>query len=524
MLREAFERQRDRFLGEDEIAIRFRRATELLHGNASEIAEGIVLAEQTLAHDPYNVAMHRELAIARARAGDADALFYHLAICFDMEALDASAMRDDRLLRGGVPEKAFDRIVTQIEREHRARARFRDVCFDEIAPRANTFETTLVWAAEHQTKIEAAFRRLVDSAARSRVAGRAGEDLASELAWLDTYFERLTSPFTLDDRLIGTHAYFGKVHQFFREIAPYLEDVRFLMFDQVSPHDEFWIVGGAFHVCRHPLADSDAEGRATFFEELCAREGLDDPTLRRYLAKLWATVAHVDLEANENRRSHADGIAARAAHAIDRLVALGGDAPSLFQARLHSFRGEFAEASRHLEATISAHPDFREPIVMLAKRRLEDHRYEETVALADRAIAIRPDHRDDIHLVRAVALESLGRREEAEAAYRYDTELRRDSSGLLLRDAQGLVDRGLHTSAMLVYERLLDAPFVNGLRAELGLARCAEALGRTAEARRHYERVVARAPERRDAYRDSPGLLAEIARVEADAHAGIAKL
>ena len=523
LLREAFERQRDRFLGEDEIALRFRRATELLRGGETEVAEGIVLTEQTLAFDPYDVAMHRELAVVRARAGDPDALAEHLAVCFDMGALDASSLRADPALRGRVAAGAFEQLVTDIETGHGRRSRFKDVSFDEIAPRTNTFETTLVWAPEHQPAIDVAFRRLIEAAARSGVSDRTEEDLTTEIAWLETYAERLKSPFTLDDHLIGTHAYFGDVHRFLREIAPYVEDVRFLMFDQVSPHDEFWIVGGSFHVFRHPLEDSDSEGRARYFEELCARDGLDDPTLRPYLAKLWSTVAHVDLEANENRRSYADGTAERAAYAIERLLVVGDRPPSFFQARLHAFRGDRAEAIRHLEATIATHPDFREPFVMLARHRLDDRRFEEAIALADRAILLRPDYQDEIHLVRAVALESLGRREEAAAAYLQDTELRQNSSGRLLRDADGLVARGLHTSAALVYERLLDEPFSTGLAAELGLGTCADAVGRTEDARRHYERVIARAPGRRAEYAASRGLLDAIDRIETAARAALAR-
>lgn len=501
-----FERQRDRFLGEDEIAYRFERAVTWLRGGEADVAAGVTLAIETLAYDPCNVAMHRELAVACARAGDAEGIAEHLSVCFDMEMLDAAAMLADPSLRGVLTERAFEEIVGRVEKECTYRTRFKDVRFDEVMPHTHEFGTTLVWKDEDHRAVTAAFEKLFEAADRqSAMVGR------SQLGFDE---EQLKSPFELNDRLLGGSCCFGTVHQFFRDIAPYLDDVRFLMFDQVSPVDEVWIVNGAFHMCRHPLIDSDQQQRAVFFEELIERHGLDDSALRKYIAVCWSSVAHISLEANEARRSYADGTGAEAEHAIQRLLALG-DSPDFFQARLALFRRDFAEATRYLERTVEAAPSFREAIVMLARRRLDDGRWEDVIDLVERATELNPKYRDDCQLWRAIALESLGRVDEPAAAYLRHTTMH--TPARLLEDGAALLQRGLHASARLVYEQLRDAASREGLAAELGLARCAIASEQPEVARAHFERVLERGPALRAANASDARLIAAIERLEFEA-------
>jgi tetratricopeptide (TPR) repeat protein len=287
--------------------------------------------------------------------------------------------------------------------------------------------------------------------------------------------------------------------------------------------DEIWIVDGTFHVCRLPLRDSDAHQRATFFEEMLAREGYDDPAMRAHLVMLWRGIADSDLEANENRRGHADGVAALAAQGIERILAHGAKADFL-QARLALFRKDGETAARHLEESIAAHPTHREAVMLLAQQRLEQGRFDEAIDQADRAIALRPEYCDTANYVRAIALESLGRHDEAREAYLRHVKLRKGQSGVGVREAHALVERGFHASARLVYGELLDAEYTTGVAAELGVARAEEALGDLAAARRHYDRVLVRGPERRSTYATSPGIVAELTAIEAQARAALARL
>lgn len=522
MTREAFELHRDRFLGADEIALRFRHATKLLRGSASDRAEGIALAEETLVYDPYDVPVHRALAAAKACDGDAaaDAVYEHLAICHDVGAIEVAELRADRTACGAMSDATFEAVLASVVANAKHRTRFRDVAFDEIGPNTTAYETRLIWKPAHHGAVVAAHERLIAAATRAYEAAGLEMTLGPSVEAFDLQREKLRSPFILDEHLIGLQCHFGSVHRFVREVAPYVEDVRFLMFDQVSPVDELWIIDGVALVCRHPLHGSGLRERAELFEALCGVQRIRaDAHLREYVTMNWERVAHVELEACEKKRSHADLTGDEAQVAIDHLVALGAT-PAFQQARLALIRNDASAGAAHLEDTIRACPDHREAFIMLARCRLAEDRFDEVVSLAERAVELNPKFCDDAHLVRGIALESLGRVDEARRAYRAYGTLLASSPASVAREAGALVERGFFASARIVFEWIVTAKHGAGIAADLGLARCAEALGENASARAHYERVLARSDEARAQH---AWLAADLEPLEAAARAALGR-
>jgi len=521
-LREAFAPWRSWFLDQAEVARRIGRVEELVQGSADRVDEGLRLAREILPGDPYNSRLHRMAARACAARGDAEAYGQHLAICVSMHDLDADGVRADPLLRGALSPGQVDQALTSA-RGYARSDRTRDYCFDEIAPRSGRFTTTLHWPAAHQASVEAAYARFARLSALTEDRyvfpdrGDRGYDAA------ESYAHHVGAGTMLleSESMPGAFCPTGVTLQFAREVAPFVEDVRFFFFDQVSPLHEIWIVDHAFYIRRHPIHVDDLVEVARYLDDLLLREGIADAYLGGYVAEQLAAAAGGSIQLMSSPSMSAAAIRQQAEDLMARVVRHDGEEPPYLRAQLRRHDGDLEGVIASLERTIERLPTFRKPMLELAHLYLDRGRTEDALAMTERIVAMGDRADEDAHLLRARALDLLGRRKEALAAYRRHAAAIASYSGVLLRDANQLLAEGNHEAARLLFRPIVRAGHGTGLAAELGLARCAEALGDRDRARVHHRRVLDRAPRLKRAHADTPSMLSAIMDTEAAARAWI---
>jgi hypothetical protein len=277
-LRDELAAQRHLLPSRAELDARIARAiTSLASPEAAAVDAALAGAAALLDLDPYHLGLHRALGLARARRGELEAAVEHLAVGVDMEVVEPSALRVDPELVAVVATADRVALVDLIVEGARARRRIWDLTCDALDPPG---VVVLRWRAED----DGAVRAIVDDhlAHCARVVG------GSRTTCDDRYmFDGAARTLELGEDTFGKFGYLGRLHAMLRALAPHVEDLRFLLFEQtVSPLDEIWIVEGAFHVRRHHVApgfDHDLFGLCQVLDDFLVHTRVADPDLRRYV-------------------------------------------------------------------------------------------------------------------------------------------------------------------------------------------------------------------------------------------------
>jgi tetratricopeptide (TPR) repeat protein len=316
------------------------------------------------------------------------------------------------------------------------------------------------------------------------------------------------------ERMPGAFCPLGVTLQFVREVAPWVDDVRFFFYDQVSPLDEVWIVDHVFYVRRHPVRVYDFVAVVRYLDDLLLREKIRDPALGAFLAERMTSLAAGQVSCIEKpyldpatHRREAEELMARAARH-------DGEEPPYLLAKLALLDGQVERAIAHLEKLVDRGPPWRQAMLELAHLYFAQEHIAEALDMCDRVVALGDRADDDAHLLRARTLVRLGRQREAMTAYRRHAKVISCYPGVLLRNGNALLEEGQHQAAGILFKTIVRARFATGVGAELGLARCADGLGDRARALEHYRRVLARAPELKRRYADSLQILAGIEEAE----------
>jgi tetratricopeptide (TPR) repeat protein len=522
-LRDAFAPWRKWYLSAAEIQQRIAQLDRLLQ--AGQVDEGVRLAEETLVNDPYNPALHRALLRVHAARGDIERYGAHLGIGFSIHDLDEANLRADPELCGRLTAEQLDRAVAEARRAAGG-DRPRDFCFDEVAPRARTFTTTLTWRAEHQEQVRAAYARFARLSARTQKRYVFPDDEDREEVVAEWYGHHVgVGTMALEtESMPGAFCPMGVTLGFVRDVAPHVDDVRFFFYDQVSPLDEVWIVDHGFYIRRHPVSVDDFADAVRYLDDQLQREQIADAALGAYVAQQASAMAEGRIANIGSPPMDAAQMRREAEELMARAARYDGEEPPYLRAELHRCDGNVAGRIASLERTVERTPDFRKARLELAHLYFDDGRAEDALAVLDRVIAQGDRADEDTHLLRGQALELLDRREEALEAYRRHAHATCSYSGVLLSQANALLADRQPEGARLLYQAIVSAAGATGIDAELGLARCADALGDRDVALDHYRRVLARAEELERRNTESAGARAQLERVKRDAQERLAAL
>lgn len=484
-----------------------RARIEALRGleASGQLDEAVARAEAMLEHAPFDAELLRWLVRACAARGDVEAHARHLATACYVDVLDPEAAREDASLRGRLSAEAFANNL----RDARAgigKDRSRDFKLTEIEPRSTTFCTRLRWRAEDSPAVLAALRRFCADTSR---VDRARDP---KQAWVDDYLwwiERSVGDGTqldLEGEFAPGFCHLGRIVVLLQELAPFVDDVRTLIYDQTSPLYEVWIVDRACYVRRHAICADDEVWQ--HLDTLIERANIRDPVLEARLVEHFTTQAAEWLAAASSTYLDAADCKQRSEALLARAARLGAAPPPLMQAKQALRDGDEARALEALEraAQDPANPQARLALLdyLLARDRFLD------------ALRVLPATEGAGPHRWGVAYEGGGFLDEARAAYQAHARGMLDGArGVLLRDADGLFDRGWFESARAYYAVLAKTTELSTpIRAELGLARCAERRGAADEAEAHYRQVLVRAPAQRRKYADSPAIVAAIEHCE----------
>lgn len=504
-LRTSFAPWRLLHVSQAEVHARVQRIQDL--EAEGRIDEALALGEATLEYAPFEPQLLLWLVRAYAARGDAEAHAKHLTIAFYVNVLDKKSARADTSLRGALPLRAFAANLLQAQNAI-GRDRTRDFYFTETEPRQDTFCTKLQWRREHTDAVVAALRRFcADMALVYRV-------IFPEQEWYDDYLDWIEarvgdrSELELEaDMIPSAFCHLGRVVVLLQELAPFIDDVRTFLFDQTSPLYEVWVVDHAWYVRRHAIYAQDEMWE--YLDDLMQRNGIRDAPLERLLVEHFTTEAAGWLEGGGSAYLDADECKQKAEQLLARAARLGEPAP-LVRARMDLIAGDEDQAIAALERIVQQ----QDPTAHAAQLELLDlylarDRFADALRLLEHTKGV-DQHRW------GVAYEGAGLLDKARAAYAVHAKgMLSGSSGVLLRQANELFDRGWHESARGYYSELSKTTqFSTPIRAELGLALCAERRAALAEATEHCERVLARAPAQKRTYDDSPSIAAAIEHCE----------
>lgn len=467
--------------------------------------EAIARAEATLEHAPFDAELVLWLVRTYAARGDAAAHRAHLATAFYVDVLDHDAALADASLRGTLSAEAFADNVREASAVI-GKDRTRDFWFTEVEPRRDEHGTILHWRHENAEPVLAALRRFcADTARVDRVMDPESEWHDDYLWWIEA---RVGDGIRLD--LEGETApgfcHLGRVVVLLEELAPFVDDVRLLLYDQTSPLYEVWIVEHAFYLRRHAIYAQDQMWE--HLDSLMQKENIRDRPLEELLVNRFSREAAGWLEGMSATYMDADECRQRAEALLARAARLGGAAPEVL-AKRELLAGDDEQAVETLERVVQQDAASNPARLELIDIYLARNRFADALGILERTQGA-GRHRWGI------AYEGAGMRDEARAAYAaHANDMRNGSSGVLLRQAHELFDRGWIESAHDYYAALATTmEFSTPIRAELGLALCAERRGAAAEAATHYERVLARAPAQRRKYKDTPSIVAAIEHCE----------
>jgi len=504
-LRASFAPWRPLHLSRAEIHARLQRIHDL--DAETRVDESLALGEATLEYAPFEPELLLWLLRTYAARGDAEAHVKHLTTAFYANLLDEPSAHADTSLRGALPSEAF---TANVQQAHAVigKDRTRDFYFTETEPRQRTFCTTLQWPREHTDAVVAALRRFcADTARVYRV-------VFPDQAWYDDYLDWIEhrvgdgTRLELDaEGMPSGFIHLGRVVVLLQELAPYIDDVRLFLYDQTSPLYEVWVVDRACYVRRHSIYAQDQMWE--YLDDLMQRNGIRDAPLEELLVEHFSTQAAGWLDGAGSAYLDADECKQKAQQLLARAARLGEAAPYV-RARMELLAGDEEQAIAALERIVHQ----QDPSTQIAQRELLDlylarDRFTDALRLLERAQGI-DQHRW------GVAYEGAGLLDKARAAYAAHAKgMVSDSSGVLLRQADELFDRGWTESARVYYSVLSKTEeFSTPIRAELGLALCAERRAAMAEATEHCEHVLARAPAQKRRYDDSPSIAAAIEHCE----------
>ncbi len=196
---------------------------------------------------------------------------------------------------------------------------------------------------------------------------------------------------------------------------------------------------------------------------------------------------------------------ADALHAIATALSLQPELPTAATLYLHMGRaerelGRFEKAAAHFERATKIDPDSVEPLLDLAKLRLQQGRAEEADRILDGVRASWSGDPATLHNV-AEALRTQGRSAEAIANYRAALQIDVDFAPAHAGLGIALFQRERYEEAMAALEQALtlqpDLP-IAGSSLHVFLGRTAQALGRP-EAAEHFARAVRNDPRDREA-------------------------
>ncbi|MCP3140232.1 hypothetical protein [Pyxidicoccus xibeiensis] len=433
-------------------------------------------------------------------------------------------------------------VLDRPEEEPRASASD-SLCFEALAPDTHR---GLRWAADRDEEVRLAYERWCASLPLSAWPSSLAPISLRELLESDLAQElgRFKSPFPAEEMSLeallesghfdrgpaltdGSPVYmpYDSVLRLFAELAPHIEDLR-LMSTQRAWTDELWVVEGSFYWMRHPTDSADA---AAYFQALLA-EVPEDDALRSYVIHEWWGRASVCLEHCERNQGLRATLTKRfgerasqlhdldtprararklleAQHAIERARTLGADTEPL-QRRL-------AELAAGALPPVTADALGRyDALAAHAGALLARGAYLQALRVVERAAAVEPDWYEGSQLLRALALEGLGRQRGAVAAYRLHIEALRDEAPHELKlDADRLLSQSRSGPAELIYRALFDAPFFLGVAARVGAATCRAVAGDVQDARGLYAAALEEAVRARERHPDS-GVTRELERYE----------
>ena len=186
----------------------------------------------------------------------------------------------------------------------------------------------------------------------------------------------------------GAFCYMGAAVALVREIAPYIDDVRFFFYDQVSWLDEVWVVDRTFYMRRHPVSVDDFHEVIRHLDGILQRERIEDRALGAYLAEKAAlhaggcishlASAYLDAAALRRQAEELMAVAAR----------YDGEEPPYLRAKLCLRDDDPEGAIAALERAIERVPAWRDPIRELARLYLDDGRTTDALAMIDRVVAM----------------------------------------------------------------------------------------------------------------------------------------
>jgi len=490
-------------LGAEEVQARLAAASALLAAGRHE--EAFAQAEALLEHAPFDGPLLLWLVRAAAARGDAASHGKHLSTAFYVDVLDGESVHADPSLRGALSKKAFDANV-RATREVIGKDRSRDYYFTEVEPRQDDFCTRLCWSRADGEQVLAALRRFcADTSRVDRVRDPKSKWHDDYLWWIETRVGEGTE-LVLEGETSPGFCHLGRLVVLLQELAPFVDDVRLFLFDQTCPLYEVWIVEHAFYVRRHPIYAQDEmwEHLDTSMQDA----GIRDAPLEALLLEHFEREAAGWLEGGESSYMDAAECKQKAEALLARAARLGSGV-SLAHVEKARLEGDEAGALDLLERLVQQQPANEKARLELIDTHLAGGRFAAALALLD-GLDSPQLHR------RAIALQGTGAIDEASAAYdAHAAAIVGHSSGVLLRQAHELFDRGWTESARRFYAVLAKTKdYATPLEAELGLALCAQRRGDADGAEAHYRRVLAAAPAQKAKCKPIPSAAAAIEHCE----------
>ncbi|MCY1059001.1 hypothetical protein [Nannocystis sp. SCPEA4] len=489
---EAFALHRWRLRSEEEIEREAGDAIALLDRDDRARTLAVARLTEALRYAPYHLAIHDALALHAAKIGDVKACRLHLAARVEVTA-KVPGPRSPAL--AGWPPKQRASILDGLGGDYTDSGQ--DLSFDPMVPRG----ATLRWADDRAAQVQRAYRRFLDRAERTHRQGLVEIKLEKTAG----------NELDLNDESVGSFFSYPALHQLFHEVAPHVEDLRLFCYTQAPWMDEVWIVAGRAYVVRHQTA---AYASHAYLHAL-ALEVPDDAGLRDHVVNQWCGMASGCL------RHHTDDLARRAnlieqfgpsadlvhdiqkppaigrnlvaaRHAVERARSLGGGEREAVRAHLASVTQQLDALPEALVAGQSSRSLARwDALARHAEALLARGDFLQALEIVDAGVAIEPAWYEGSSLLRASALDGLGRTGQAREAYADHVARRAGAPYALLTDAGRLVRQGRHEGAELLYRAVFDAPFFYGAAARNGAAACRERAGDLDGARALYASAIA---------------------------------
>ncbi len=265
----------ERFIEPEEITIKNELIISLLKEDKLEEAEEVY--SKLKYYNPHNAEVEYELAFVYAKKRAFEKSISHLTLAYDIEQSFLEKAKNNKAFKD-MPSDLMDTIL-----DNELGRKWNVITFHQISPNYNNGEVQLIFRDEYQSKIEN-----FSTAFPERV---------------QYYFKKCTKKnptdkecFNITSNYDRNYVHYVQILLAIKQMSPYVEDCRFFMESESKNYiDEILILNRKFYTYRHFCKDSYQDSKIETIENIFSANPLDVP-LKKYLSKVWADWAELDLK------------------------------------------------------------------------------------------------------------------------------------------------------------------------------------------------------------------------------------